>query len=187
MCSCPSATVLQQGLPADVYKQMAQEFDTIYPPAVRCKPGSTGCWQDQGRPDRLYAFSADSIWHNSDASRAVTALDFSDPVWLRLGFINELNYNWFSAAPDAHRADRDRRFWMGFKRWHLAMPWFEMVSLPAALCRRAIVLARRDHVGRRRGAFHRLARRWLPHDRSHPMRGAASSVLRLRPPPWRWT
>jgi hypothetical protein len=129
----PDATVLQQRLPADVYKQMAQEFDTIYPPAVRCKPGSTGCWQDHGRPDRLYAFSADSIWHNSDASRAVTALDFSDPVWLRLGFINELNYNWFSAAPDAHRADRDRRFWMGFKRWHLAMPWFEKVSLPAAL------------------------------------------------------
>ena len=48
----PDAAVLQQRLPADVYQQMAQEFDTIYPPAVRCKPGSTGCWQDQGRPDR---------------------------------------------------------------------------------------------------------------------------------------
>ena len=31
-----------------------------------------------------------------------------------------------------HRADRDRRFWMGLQRWHLAMPWFEMVRLPAA-------------------------------------------------------
>ena len=128
----PDAAVLQQRLPADVYKQMAQEFDALYPPAVRCKPGSTGCWQDQGRPDRLYAFSADGIWHMSDASRAVTALDFSDPVWLRLGFINQLRYDWFSAAPDVHRADRDRRFWTGFKRWHLAMPWFEMVRLPAA-------------------------------------------------------
>jgi hypothetical protein len=128
----PDAPVLQQGLPADVYKQMAQEFEARYPPAVRCKPGTSGCWQDLGRPDRLYAFSADGIWHKNEASRAVTALDFADPVWLRLGFINQLKYNWGSAAPDLHRADRDRRFWMGLKRWHLAMPWFEMVRLPAA-------------------------------------------------------
>jgi hypothetical protein len=128
----PDAPVLQRGLPADIYRQMAQEFDALYPPAVRCKPGSNGCWQDQGRPDRLYAFSADGIWHKSDASRSVTALDFSDPVWLRLGFINERRYNWYSAAPDVHRADRDRRFWAGLQRWHLAMPWFEMVRLPEA-------------------------------------------------------
>ena len=62
----------------------------------------------------------------------MTAIDFSDPVWLRLGFINELRYNWYTAAPDVHRADRDRRFWMGLHRWHLAMPWFEMIRLPAA-------------------------------------------------------
>ena len=62
----------------------------------------------------------------------MTELDFSDPVWLRLGFINEYRYNWYTAAPDVHRADRDRRFWMGLHRWHLAMPWFEMVRLPAA-------------------------------------------------------
>ena len=128
----PDASVLRQGLPADVYRQMEQEFDALYPPAVHCRPGSTGCWQDQGRPDRLYAFSADGIWHKSAASRAVTALDFSDPVWLRLGFVNELKYNWYNAAPDLHRADRDRRFWMGWQRWHLAMPWFEMARLPAA-------------------------------------------------------
>ena len=128
----PDAQVLRQGLPPDVYRQMAQEFDALYPPAVRCKPGSTGCWQDEGRPDKLYAFSADGIWHASAASRAPTALDFSDPVWLRLGFINELRYNWYSAAPDVHRGDRDRRIWMGLHRWHLAMPWFEMVRLPAA-------------------------------------------------------
>ena len=126
----PDAPVLQRGLPADVYREMAHEFDALYPPAVRCKPGSTGCWQDEGRPDRLYAFSADGIWHKSAASRAVTSLDYSDPVWLRLGFINERHYNWYTAAPDVHRADRDRRFWAGLQRWHLAMPWFEMVRLP---------------------------------------------------------
>jgi hypothetical protein len=128
----PDAAALQRGLPADVYRQMAQEFDELYPTAVRCRPGSAGCWQDEPRPDRLYAFSADSVWRKTAASRSAIALDFSDPVWLRLGFINELRHNWYTAAPDVHRADRDGRFWMGLHRWHLAMPWFEMVRLPAA-------------------------------------------------------
>jgi hypothetical protein len=129
----PDAGALQRGLPTDVYRQMAQEFDELYPTAVRCRPGSAGCWQDDPRPDKLYAFSADSVWHKTAASRPATALDFSDPVWLRLGFINELRHNWYTAvAPDVHRADRDGRFWMGLHRWHLAMPWFEMVRLPAA-------------------------------------------------------
>ena len=123
---------LQRELPADVYRQMAAEFDALYPPSLRCRPGSVGCWQDQGVPDRAYAFSADGIWDKTGASRAVAGLDFSDPVWLRLGFTNELRYNWYTAAPDVHRADRDRRFWMGWRRWHLAMPWYEMIRVPAA-------------------------------------------------------
>jgi len=136
---------LERELPADVYRFMANEFDAVYPPAVRCQVESTGCWKSHGFPDRAFAFSADGIWHKSTASRAVTELDFSDPVWLRSGFINELRYNWGTAAPDVHRADRDRRFWMGLHRWHLAMPWFEMLKLPAAyvggqLCWRGDVL-----------------------------------------------
>ena len=123
---------LRRELPTEVYREMAREFDALYPPSVRCKPGSVGCWQDGGFPDRAYAFSADGIWHKIAASRSVTALDFSDPVWLRLGFINELGYNWYTAAPDVHRADRDRRVFMGWRRWHLAMPWYEMIRLPAA-------------------------------------------------------
>ena len=123
---------LERALPAEVYRRLAEEFDAQYPPAVRCKPGSVGCWQDQGLPDKPFAFSADGIFHKSPLSRSVTELDFSDPVWLRLGFINENRYNWYTAAPDVHRADRDRRFWMGLNRWHLAMPWYEMISLPAA-------------------------------------------------------
>src|SRR5262249_41500860 len=69
-------------------------------------------------------------WRKADASRAVTAIDFSDPVWLRTGFVNELRYNWTSDH-DMTRVTRDRRFWMGWHRWHLAMPWFEMIRLPA--------------------------------------------------------
>lgn len=79
----PDAPVLQRGLPAAVYREMTQKFDALYPPAVRCKPGSTGCWQDQGRPDKVYAFSAFSVWHKTEASRSATVLDFSDPVWQR--------------------------------------------------------------------------------------------------------
>ena len=129
--------VLEQGLPADVYRHLKDEFDKTYPPAVRCAPGSTGCWQNGGRdaglPDRPFAFSADGIFQKSPLSRSVTEIDFSDPVWLRLGFINENKYNWYTAAPDLHRADRDRAFYMGFSRWHLAMPWFEMIRLPSAM------------------------------------------------------
>ena len=123
---------LERQLPADVYRRLAGEFDAQYPPAVRCKPGSVGCWQDGGFPDSAFAFSADGIFHKTPLSRAVTELDFSDPVWLRLGFINEYRYNWYTAAPDVHRSDRDRHLWSGLHRWTLAMPWFEMVRLPAA-------------------------------------------------------
>jgi len=122
---------LQHALPPDVYKHMADEFDAAYPPSVRCKPGSAGCWQGSA-PDHAFAFSADGIFHKSDLSRAASALGFSDPVRLRLGFVNERRYNWSTAAPDVRRVDRDRRFYMGLSRWHLAMPWFELIRLPAA-------------------------------------------------------
>ena len=122
---------LERGLPADVYRHLAQEFDAQYPPAQRCDPKKFGCWRNNGFPDAAFAFSADSVWHKAAMSRAVTALDFSDPVWLRLGFINEARYNW-TAETDVKRAERDRRFWMGLQRWHLTMPWFEMIRLPAA-------------------------------------------------------
>ncbi len=122
--------VLEKALPADVYRRMAEQFAALYPAAVNCKPGSAVCARGS-QPDRAYAFSGDGIFHASDLSRAVTALDFSDPVWLRLGFVNERRYDW-SYAPGLHRLDRDRRFYMGLHRWHLAMPWFEVIRLRAA-------------------------------------------------------
>jgi hypothetical protein len=121
---------LERGLPSDVYHHMVAEFDAQYPPAQRCDPKKFGCWQNGGLPDSAYAFSADGIVRKPGYSREVTAVDFSDPVWLRLGFVNELRYNW-TADTDVGRATRDRRFWMGWRRWHLIMPWFEMIRLPA--------------------------------------------------------
>ena len=122
---------LERSLPQDVYHHLSAEFDAQNPPEKRCDPKSFGCWQSQGRPDSAFAFSADGIWRSPAYSRAVRALDFSDPVWLRLGFVNELRYNW-TGETDVRRAQRDRRFWMGWNRWHFTMPWFEVISLPAA-------------------------------------------------------
>lgn len=136
--------VLERGLPADVYRHLADAFDKQYPPAKRCGVNVPGCWQNDGFPDRVFAFSADGIFHPSDMSRAVAEIDFSDPVWLRLGFINDQRYNWYPIS-DIQRASRDRRFWRGLHRWHLTMPWFEMIRLPAAyvggeLCWRGDIL-----------------------------------------------
>jgi hypothetical protein len=124
------SSALERGLPGDVYRHMAAEFDAQYPPAQRCDPNKLGCWRGAGFPDSTFAFSADGIWRKADASRAVTGIDFSDPVWLRTGFVNEFRYNWTSDH-DMTRVTRDRRFWMGWHRWHLTMPWFEMIRLPA--------------------------------------------------------
>src|SRR6478736_5571178 len=139
----PSAA-LEKSLPADVYRQMLAEFDARYPVARRCYPKQSGCWQNDGFPDRPFAFSADSVWRGAAASRTTMALDFDDPVWLRLGFINDRRYNW-TGGGDVTRATRDRRFWMGWHRWHLTMPWFEMIRIPAGyvggtLCWRGTVM-----------------------------------------------
>jgi hypothetical protein len=112
---------LERGLPADVYRHLAAEFDKQYPPAKRCPADAGGCWAAGGFPDRPFAFSADGIFHQSD-----------------------LRYNWYPNS-EVQRASRDRRIWMGVHRWHLTMPWFEMIRLPAAyvggqLCWRGEVL-----------------------------------------------
>ena len=138
------STELEKALPADVYRQMLAEFDAQYPAARRCDPKQFGCWQQGGFPDQPFAFSADSIWRGAATSRTTTALDFDDPVWLRLGFINDRRYNWTSGN-DVTRATRDRRFWMGWHRWDLTMPWFEMIRIPAGyvggtLCWRGTVM-----------------------------------------------
>ena len=183
--------VLQKALPAEVYKRMADEFDALYPPPVRCKPDSAGCWQGS-RPERAFAFSADSVLHKSDLSRSVTAVDFADPVWLHLGFINDRTYNWYTNAPDVRRLDRDRRFYMGLRRWHIAMPWFDVIRLPPAyvggqLCWRGDVMWEGDD-----GKFALLSggecRTITAADAGHRVFGLAITpdtlAMRLTPP-WR--
>jgi len=84
---------LEAGLPRDAFRRMAAEFDATYPPARRCARTQDGCWRGQAFPTHAFAFSADGIFDRPAYSRRVADIDFSHPVWLRLGFINELGYN----------------------------------------------------------------------------------------------
>jgi hypothetical protein len=122
---------LEAGLPAEAFRAMAAEFDAKHPRVRRCDPSQDGCWRGQAFPGRVFAFSADGIYDRSPYSRRVAGIDFSDPVWLRLGFINEQGYNWNSQVSDLERASRDRRSVALVHRWKLAMPWFVMYRFPA--------------------------------------------------------
>lgn len=122
--------VQERQLPPDVYRYMQAEFDALYPASVQCAEGADGCWKNK-LPDRVFGFSADSIFSKPTFSRTVNGINFSDPVWLRLGFLNDIRFNWYTGEPDVHRADRDRRFWMGLWRWRVTAPWFEAFKLSA--------------------------------------------------------
>lgn len=122
---------LVTGLPPDVFRAMAAEFDLASPPAKRCKSTTPGCWQSEGRPDRVYAFSFDGLYDRPTYSRRVTGIDFSDPEWQRLGFVNEVKYNWNSNVSDIQRAYRQRG-WRGLLQpWRITMPHFVMFAFPA--------------------------------------------------------
>ena len=92
------ALALRRGLPEGAFRLMAAEFDARYPPARRCDPKTGGCWRGRPFPDRAYAFSGDGLFGRPEFSRRVSHIGFSDPVWARLGFINDLNYNWFGGS-----------------------------------------------------------------------------------------
>ena len=111
---------------------MAAEFDAKYPPARRCDPKQEGCWRGRAFPRQAFAFSADGIYDRAAPSRRVSGIDFSDPVWLRLGFINEHGYNWNSEVSDVTRASRERNSLALIHRWRLEMPWFVMYRFPDA-------------------------------------------------------
>jgi hypothetical protein len=136
---------LEAGLPSSVFRFMAAEFNARYPPERRCQPTVYGCWRAGAFPQAPYAFSSDGMLDHAAYSRRVTGINFTDPIWLRLGFINEEGYPWDSRVSDIDRASRDGRFWAFLHRWRLEMPWFVMYRFPAdfagsSLCWRGEVL-----------------------------------------------
>jgi hypothetical protein len=120
------------GLPADVYRAMADEFDRTYPATSRCDAKTIGCWQASERPKRVYAFSFDGLYDKPVYSRRVSGIDFSDAEWQRLGFVNDVAYNWYSETSDVKRFQRRRGVQAALHPWHITMPHFVMFSFPAA-------------------------------------------------------
>ncbi|HWP27214.1 MAG TPA: hypothetical protein VNL39_12815 [Xanthobacteraceae bacterium] len=116
------SAALAKALPAQVLDVMAAEFDARYPPDRRCDRTAPGCWRGLGFPDRAFAFSADGIFQRPIYSRRVTGISSPDPVWQRLGFVNEVRYNWYGVS-DLIRYTRERRFWT-LHPWRLSMPYF---------------------------------------------------------------
>jgi hypothetical protein len=137
--------VLEKELPADVFSFMAAQFDALYPADRRCAPNVGGCWRGDPFPQTLFAPSSDAIYDRPAYSRRVSAIDFDDPTWLRLGFTNDLRYNWYNHISDVQRGHRDPRAWRFWHRWILTMPWYVMYQFPAQfagsdLCWRGDVL-----------------------------------------------
>lgn len=123
---------LERALPAAAFQLMAAEFNAKYPPQRRCDPAVDGCWRGQAFPLAPYAFSADGIYdRHAMHSRRVTGIGFADPVWLRLGFVNEKGYNWNSRVSDIERAVRNGGSFDFLRRWRLTMPWFVSYRFPA--------------------------------------------------------
>src|SRR5271166_3997787 len=136
---------LEAGLPSSVFQFMAAEFDARYPTQRRCAPTTYGCWRGDAFPQSPYAFSSDGMHDHAMYSRRVTGIGFADPVWLRLGFINEKGYNWNSRVSDIDRAARNGGSFAFLHRWRITMPWFVSYRFPAefvgsSLCWRGEVL-----------------------------------------------
>ena len=122
---------LERGLPADAFRLMAAEFDARLAAGTPLRARlAQSCWRDMGFPDAPFAFSADGSYQRPAFSRRVTGIEFADPVWLRLGFINELRYNWTSAS-DIQRNTRVRGIDSVLHPWRLDMPFFVMFRFPA--------------------------------------------------------
>jgi hypothetical protein len=134
------------GLPRDVFGFLERQFAEQYPPERRCDDRNGGCWsQDRQSFEDGFAFSADGIFDRAPYSRRVTGIDFSDPVHLRLGFLNEGIYNWPDGTSDFQRFERDRRSFNLFDRYRVTFPLFVMYRFPPAfagslLCWRGDVL-----------------------------------------------
>jgi hypothetical protein len=156
---------LERGLPREVFRRMAEQFAATYPADKSCHEGDFGCWGFHGLKDDTFAFAAGGMFDRGAFSRRVRAIDFDNPVWLRLGFVNDLATNFFGkpgrAGAPATRPPlaRDLR---ALAADHAVV---RHVPLSGRLRRQPPLLARRGPLGGRKRAV-RAARQQglrLPH------------------------
>ena len=138
-------SALERGLPASAFRLMAQRFDAAYPPETRCQAGAASCWRPGSLPKQTFALAADGMFDGHEFSRRVRTIDFTDPIWLRLGIVNDLTLDITGHDGDVQRLSRDRRSLAIIGRWRLLLPYFVMLRLPAEfagseLCWRGEVL-----------------------------------------------
>lgn len=139
-------------LPPEVANVLEAQFDSEYAPRDHCDPADRNCCRRGSFPTpRGFAFSADAIYQRPAMSRSVLGIDFSDPVQLRLGDINNTEYNNSDRryCTAIHRFDRDRKSLNLLDRFRLQFPLFLAYRFPAAftgsrLCWRGWVLWPRD-------------------------------------------
>jgi hypothetical protein len=132
-------------VPAEVLSVLSRQFAQEYPLAARCDDKSRGCWRPDPPGTLRFAFSADGVFDHPAYSRRVTGIGFSDPAYLRLGFINDDIYGWPYDQSDIKRFERDRRSLNLFDRYRVTFPLFVMYRMPAdfagsTLCWRGTVL-----------------------------------------------
>ena len=53
--------VFERQMPPNVYRFMKAQFDAAYPPSVRCKHGSQGCWQDEATESTTFMPSPPTV------------------------------------------------------------------------------------------------------------------------------
>ena len=136
---------LEKGLPPAAFRIMAEQFTAAYPPERRCRQGEPGCWGAGGLKEQTFAFAADGLLERPAYSRRVTGIDFDNPIWLRLGFVNDLSLNLIGRGGELERVRRDRRSLAIFSRWRVLLPYFVTYRFPAdftggRLCWRGEVL-----------------------------------------------
>lgn len=120
-------------LPPEVAALLTRQFNAAYPEAQSCQICDAGNCQPPALPPlRKIGTSLDAIFDPSTLSRRATGIDFSDPVHLRLGDINDPTYNridnWCRGIA---RFSRDRNSFNLLDRFRLLFPLYLEYRLPA--------------------------------------------------------
>ena len=110
-----SNQVLEKELPPQVFSYLKTEFDTLYPVQKRCDPKKFGCWLSFPSPSKTFSFSSDGILQNPKYSRVVKSINFTGRSSLRIGTVNDVQYNYYKFQSDVTREK---------------MPYFVMYEFP---------------------------------------------------------
>ncbi len=116
--------VLEKELPPQVFSYLKTDFDTHYPVQKKCDSKEFGCWLAFPPPSKTFSFSSDGILQNPKYSRVVKSINFNGLSSLRIGTVNDVQYNYYKFKSDVSRE---------------TIPYFVMYEFPgktlgASLC-----------------------------------------------------